>query len=132
VVSLFRENGWVCVEVADSGQGIASDYLPKLFDMFSQAEGGARRDHGGLGIGLSLVKQLAEMHGGRVEARSERLGKGACFRLWLPALVGYRSNRRASSPFFGCGSPRLRYYRRLIRFGLLDDSSAQRELTVGH
>jgi two-component system, chemotaxis family, CheB/CheR fusion protein len=84
VVSLFRENGWVCVEVADSGQGIAPDYLPKLFDMFSQAEGGARRDHGGLGIGLSLVKQLAEMHGGRVEARSEGLGKGACFSLWLP------------------------------------------------
>lgn len=83
-VSLSRKNGWVCVEVADSGQGIAPDYLPKIFDMFSQAEGGARRDHGGLGIGLSLVKQLAEMHGGRIEVESEGLGKGSSFRLWLP------------------------------------------------
>lgn len=83
-VSLSRKKGWVCVEVADSGQGIAPDYLPKIFDMFSQAEGGARRDHGGLGIGLSLVKQLAEMHGGRIEVESEGPGKGSSFRLWLP------------------------------------------------
>jgi two-component system CheB/CheR fusion protein len=83
-LSLSRASGWICVAVADSGQGIASDYLPKVFDMFSQAEGGGRRYHGGLGIGLSLVKQLAEMHGGRVEVESGGLGKGACFRLLLP------------------------------------------------
>jgi two-component system, chemotaxis family, CheB/CheR fusion protein len=83
-LSLSRENGFACVAVADSGRGIPSDFLPKVFDMFSQAEGGGRRDRGGLGIGLSLVKQLAEMHGGRIEAESAGLGLGARFRLWLP------------------------------------------------
>jgi two-component system CheB/CheR fusion protein len=83
-LSLSRENGFACIEVADTGRGISSDFLPKVFDMFSQAEGGGRRDRGGLGIGLSLVKQLAEMHGGRIEAESAGVGLGARFRLWLP------------------------------------------------
>jgi two-component system CheB/CheR fusion protein len=73
--------------VTDTGQGIAPDFLPRIFEMFSQADGGGRRDRGGLGIGLSLVKQLAELHGGRIEAESAGLGKGARFRLWLPESV---------------------------------------------
>lgn len=83
-MSLSRHSGLVCIEVADTGQGITPDFLPKVFDMFSQPEGGGRRDRGGLGIGLSLVKQLAEMHAGRIEAESGGLGRGARFRLWLP------------------------------------------------
>jgi CheY-like chemotaxis protein len=62
----------------------APELLPKVFDMFSQAEGSVKRDSGGLGIGLSLTKQLAEMHGGRIEGESAGIGRGACFRLWLP------------------------------------------------
>ncbi|AME24279.1 ATP-binding protein [Burkholderia sp. PAMC 26561] len=76
--------GSVCLDVTDTGQGIAPDFLPRIFEMFSQADGGGRRDRGGLGIGLSLVKQLAELHGGRIEAESAGLGQGARFRLWLP------------------------------------------------
>jgi two-component system CheB/CheR fusion protein len=83
-ISLSRDDDFICIEVADTGQGIAPDFLPKIFDMFSQAEAAGRRDRGGLGIGLSLVKQIAEMHGGRIEAESAGLGKGARFRLWLP------------------------------------------------
>ncbi|TCK32786.1 two-component system CheB/CheR fusion protein [Paraburkholderia sp. BL8N3] len=83
-VSLTRDDRFVCIEVCDSGLGIAPDFLPKVFDMFSQADGGGRRDRGGLGIGLSLTKQLVEMHGGRIEGTSAGLGQGACFRLWLP------------------------------------------------
>ena len=86
-ITLLRDDDFVCVEVADTGQGIAPDFLPRIFDMFSQAEAGGRRDRGGLGIGLSLVKQLAQMHGGRIEAESAGLGKGARFRLWLPEVA---------------------------------------------
>lgn len=83
-ITLSRESGFVCVEVADTGQGIDPGFLPRIFEMFSQADGGGRRDRGGLGIGLSLVKQLAELHGGRIEAESAGPGQGARFRLWLP------------------------------------------------
>jgi two-component system CheB/CheR fusion protein len=86
-LALSQAAGSVCLEVTDTGQGIAPDFLPRIFEMFSQADGGGRRDRGGLGIGLSLVKQLAELHGGRIEAESAGLGKGARFRLWLPESV---------------------------------------------
>jgi two-component system CheB/CheR fusion protein len=83
-IALSRQDGLVCVEVADTGQGIDPGFLPRIFEMFSQADGGGRRDRGGLGIGLSLVKQLAELHGGHIEAESAGQGQGARFRLWLP------------------------------------------------
>ncbi|TDY23128.1 two-component system CheB/CheR fusion protein [Paraburkholderia sp. BL6665CI2N2] len=86
-VTLFSDNGFVCVQVEDTGQGIAPDFLPRVFDMFSQAKTGATREHGGLGIGLSLVKQLVEMHGGKIEARSDGLGKGATFSVRLPEVA---------------------------------------------
>jgi two-component system CheB/CheR fusion protein len=97
-LSLSREDGFACVEVADTGRGISLEFLPKIFDMFSQAEGGGRRDRGGLGIGLSLVKQLAEMHGGRIEAESAGLGMGARFRLLLPERYYPFYERRAGEP----------------------------------
>ncbi len=83
-MALSREGGFVCVDVTDTGQGIDPGFLPHIFEVFSQADGGGRRDRGGLGIGLSLVKQLAQLHGGRIEAESAGLGQGARFRLWLP------------------------------------------------
>ncbi|CAL8481462.1 two-component system, chemotaxis family, CheB/CheR fusion protein (plasmid) [Caballeronia sp. S22] len=85
-LSLTSDDRFVCVEVSDTGQGITPEFLPKVFDMFSQADGGGRRDRGGLGIGLSLTKQLIEMHGGRIEGTSAGVGKGSCFRLSLPRL----------------------------------------------
>jgi two-component system CheB/CheR fusion protein len=84
-LKLSREEGYACIEVRDTGRGIEAAFLPNVFDMFSQAEGSHRRQSGGLGIGLALVKQLAEMHGGHVRAESAGLGKGARFRVWLPA-----------------------------------------------
>jgi two-component system CheB/CheR fusion protein len=83
-VALSEDNRFACIEVKDSGKGIAPEFLPKVFDMFSQAEASVKRDSSGLGIGLSLTKQLAEMHGGRIEGESAGVGLGACFRLWLP------------------------------------------------
>ncbi|BBA37481.1 PAS/PAC sensor hybrid histidine kinase [Methylocaldum marinum] len=85
---LTVENGKheALVSVRDSGIGIAEEDLPGVFDLFSQVDPGIDRARGGLGIGLSLVKRLVEMHGGYVEARSEGHGKGSEFIVHLPLL----------------------------------------------
>jgi signal transduction histidine kinase/ActR/RegA family two-component response regulator len=80
------ESGFVAIRVRDTGLGIAPGLLPHVFDLFTQADRTLDRAEGGLGIGLTLVKRLVEMHGGRVEARSEGLGRGAEFIVWLPVI----------------------------------------------
>jgi PAS domain S-box-containing protein len=75
----------VLISVRDTGIGIAANQLPRIFEMFSQVEPTLERSQGGLGIGLTLVKRLVEMHGGRIEARSAGLGQGSEFLVWLPA-----------------------------------------------
>ena len=67
------------VSVKDSGIGIPPEMLPKVFEMFTQVDRSLERSQGGLGIGLTLVKRLVEMHGGTVEARSEGHGRGSEF-----------------------------------------------------
>ncbi len=73
------------IEVIDDGEGIDPALLPQLFARFRQGDSSASRQHGGLGIGLSLVRQLVELHGGSVTAHSEGRGRGAIFRVFLPA-----------------------------------------------
>ncbi len=85
-VGAARRNGSVEITVRDNGIGIARDMLPEIFDLFAQSERSPDRAAGGLGIGLTLVKTIAELHGGRVEARSKGPGKGSTFVVWLPAL----------------------------------------------
>ena len=70
----------------DSGIGIAADQLPRIFDMFMQVDTSLERSASGLGIGLTLVKNLVEMHGGTVEARSAGVGQGSEFVVRLPIL----------------------------------------------
>ena len=84
LVTLRRAGALVEIEVADEGTGIALDFLPYVFDRFRQAEGGTSRAHGGLGLGLAIVRHLVEMHGGSVEARSQGVGRGASFFVRLP------------------------------------------------
>jgi len=79
-----REGKEVVVSVRDAGIGIPEDAMPAIFDMFAQVDRSLEKSQGGLGIGLTLVKQLLEMHGGRIEARSEGQGKGAEFIARLP------------------------------------------------
>ncbi|HEY8505291.1 MAG TPA: ATP-binding protein, partial [Gemmataceae bacterium] len=74
------------VSVADTGIGVPPEMLPRLFDMFAQVEGSVERSQGGLGIGLTLVKRLVEMHGGTVAAASDGPGTGSEFTVRLPAL----------------------------------------------
>ena len=68
----------------DDGIGIAPEFLPHVFDRFRQADGSLTRPHGGLGLGLSIVRELTEMHGGRAEIASAGLGRGATFTVTLP------------------------------------------------
>jgi CheY-like chemotaxis protein/two-component sensor histidine kinase len=87
-VAMTREGGEAVVRVRDAGIGIHPEMLPRVFDMFRQADRTGGRSRGGLGIGLSLVKRIVEMHGGTVTATSEGLGLGSEFVVRLPALEG--------------------------------------------
>jgi two-component system CheB/CheR fusion protein len=84
-VRLSAEDGYARLMVADTGQGIAPEFLPHVFGLFQQADAGAMRQ-GGLGVGLALVQGLVLAHGGFVEAKSDGLGRGAEFNVWLPLL----------------------------------------------
>jgi len=84
-VRLRRSGDGLALEVQDFGQGINADFLPHLFDRFTQSDSPGNRRHGGLGLGLSIVKHLVDLHGGFVEARSEGIGKGTTMRVELPA-----------------------------------------------
>jgi len=86
-LSVAREGDAAVVTVADSGVGILPEMLPKVFDMFTQIDRSLERSQGGLGIGLSIVKRLVEMHGGSIEARSEGQGRGSQFVVRLPAMA---------------------------------------------
>jgi PAS domain S-box-containing protein len=74
------------VRVRDTGEGIGPEFLPRVFERFSQADGSITREHGGLGLGLAIVRHLVELHGGRVRAESEGKGRGASFTVTLPLL----------------------------------------------
>ena len=80
--------GQAVVSVEDTGVGIAQEQLPRIFDLFTQVDATMERSQGGLGIGLTLVKTLVEMHGGKVEAESEGIGRGSTFRVRLPVISG--------------------------------------------
>jgi len=78
--------GEVMLEVCDNGAGIDGELLPRIFELFEQGSTTLDRAKGGLGIGLAIVKQLVDLHGGRVEAHSDGVGQGARFRVYLPAI----------------------------------------------
>jgi signal transduction histidine kinase len=85
-VGLAVAEGWVQLTVADDGQGIAPEFLPRIFERFTQADSRSSREHGGLGLGLAIVRELTELHGGAVAAASDGVGRGACFRVRLPLM----------------------------------------------
>jgi signal transduction histidine kinase/ActR/RegA family two-component response regulator len=80
------------IRVADTGQGIDPDFLPHLFERFTQADPSTTRRHGGIGLGLAIVKALVERHGGTVHADSRGVGKGATFTIRLPVLASQKVN----------------------------------------
>ena len=112
-VSLSEVDGFAELGIRDTGQGISAEFLPHVFERFRQAEGGSRRRQGGLGLGLSIVRNLVEMHGGTVTADSPGEGGGAIFTVMLPSLslekgesaAGQKAEptrKRAESDISGC------------------------------
>jgi signal transduction histidine kinase len=107
-VSARREGSSAVISVKDTGIGIARDMLPRIFDMFTQIDRTARQAQGGLGIGLSLVRALVEMHGGEVRAKSDGLGRGSEFVVTLPLLVDGVVALEAAAPPTPAVIPRRR------------------------
>lgn len=97
-VFVERSNEYAEVRVVDSGEGISPQFLPHVFDRFRQADGATTRRHAGLGLGLAIVRQLVELHGGTVHAESEGEGLGATFAVRVPvASVAAPPNQRVPS-----------------------------------
>jgi CheY-like chemotaxis protein/anti-sigma regulatory factor (Ser/Thr protein kinase) len=86
-VRLERVNSHVEVTVSDTGIGISTEFLPHVFERFRQADAGIARERGGLGLGLSIARQLIEMHGGTIEASSGGAGQGSTFRVKMPMMI---------------------------------------------
>ncbi|MGH8490869.1 MAG: sensor histidine kinase, partial [Gammaproteobacteria bacterium] len=86
-LTVEREGGEALLRVRDTGIGIATEQLPRIFEMFAQLDTSLERTQSGLGIGLALVKNLLELHGGTVEVDSAGLGQGSEFMVRLPILV---------------------------------------------
>ena len=85
-LSALAGEGFATIVVEDNGSGIEPELLPRVFELFVQGERGLDRSQGGLGIGLTLVKRLVELHQGRVDAHSDGAGRGARFRITLPSI----------------------------------------------
>ncbi len=102
-VRVEKHGDELTLSVRDTGQGISADFLPHVFDRFSQADSGSTRAHGGLGLGLAIVRHLVELHAGTVEASSAGPGQGATFSVRLPIKNSKATNlgndqRQAATP----------------------------------
>ena len=91
-----RVNSHLDIVVSDTGQGISADFLPHVFDRFRQADQKTSRQHGGMGLGLAIVRHLVELHGGTVSAASQGEGKGATFTVSLPITPVYQVDASGS------------------------------------
>jgi PAS domain S-box-containing protein len=120
-VTVAREGADAVLRVADTGVGISADLLPRIFDLFVQGGRSLDRKSGGLGIGLSLVRRLAELHEGRVEAESAGPGEGSVFTVRLPALDSSTASRPSEAKAPAIDTPP----RRIV---LIEDNEDSREM----
>ena len=113
-VTVRRDAGNVDIVVSDNGDGIAPEMLPHVFELFRQEDSSSTRAHGGLGLGLTLVRQLVEQHGGTVRAESPGKGGGATFTVTLPFAAPRTDVRRRSTLPLAAGVPALDGVRVLV------------------
>jgi signal transduction histidine kinase/ActR/RegA family two-component response regulator len=121
LVSVTAENEFAVIRVQDTGVGIPADLLPRIFDLFVQGEVDLDRTPGGLGIGLTLVRRLAELHGGYAEAASEGQGRGSTFTVRLPRIAAPLSSTAALR---ASGSAAAKTPRRIL---IIEDNADVRE-----
>jgi PAS domain S-box-containing protein len=128
-VRLKRENTRVVLSVSDTGEGISPEFQPYIFDRFRQAESTTKRQHGGLGLGLAIVRHLVEAHGGTISAASKGIGMGATFTVTFPLLAVHR-DADTESAFFQPGSTSFASSAILngLRVLVIDDEEDAREL----
>jgi CheY-like chemotaxis protein len=135
-VSLEREGARVTITVSDTGEGIDPEFLPFVFERFRQFEGATTRAHGGLGLGLAIVRHLVELHGGTVSAASPGRGRGATFTVTLPlahSFTEFSGDERAR--LAGAGGITRSHVQdpdqlRDLRVLLVDDERDARELFI--
>ncbi len=127
-VSLREVDGQAQLAVSDTGQGIRSDFLPHIFDRFRQADASTTRRHGGLGLGLSIVKSLVDMHGGSVAAQSAGEGKGSTLTVRLP-LASPQAQGTNVAPGSESPWPEDEFKLSGLRILVVDDEPDARALT---
>ncbi|WP_443750008.1 response regulator [Asticcacaulis solisilvae] len=126
------ENGFATVRVRDQGIGMAPETMARIFDMFAQADQSLERSYGGLGVGLTLVKALVEMHGGAISARSDGMGKGSEFAVRLPLVEDTAVTEEQSATPETAGTPGG------LRIMIVEDNEALAQTTgwmvemIGH
>jgi len=130
-IALERVNSHIEIVVSDTGEGVAPDFLPHVFERFRQADASTARTRGGLGLGLAITKQLVELHGGHIRVKSPGLGHGSTFAIALP-LMGVQQHdetprahpRDSSITLAGSDHPSLAGLSLLV----VDDEPDSREL----
>jgi CheY-like chemotaxis protein len=123
-VSVQPTDSGAAIIVSDTGVGIAPEFVPHLFERFRQADASASRSHGGLGLGLAIVRQLVDMHGGTIAGESGGLGKGAAFTVKLPLMAGAAAGADVSTAARALPSPHLSNLSGVSVLAVDDDADA--------
>src|SRR6185312_6407078 len=127
-VALAMSGDQVQISVADTGQGIKAEFLPHVFERFRQEDGSISRRHGGLGLGLAIVRHLVELHAGSVDAQSDGEGEGARFVVRLPVREATLLPRPSETVAGVMVTPSMLMGVRLL---VVDDDPGARELITG-
>jgi signal transduction histidine kinase/ActR/RegA family two-component response regulator len=130
-VTLGRHSAQAVLSVVDTGQGITAEFLPHIFERFRQADSSITRHHGGLGLGLSIARQLVELHGGDISAASAGVNQGSTFTVTLPIAPGDLPRRESGSEIPPPADARGRRSLHGCKVLLVEDEQDARELVEG-
>jgi hypothetical protein len=125
-----RERGSALLEISDTGKGISADLLPHIFERFRQGDSSSTRQHGGLGLGLTIAHQLVVLHGGQIEVQSEGEGKGSRFTVLLPIPALRARETKPARPFAAADEMFPAQSLRGFHVMVVDDEASVRDLVA--